>query len=153
MSPSADSPFDTPEATLKTLRMIWVGITFGLVAAAAVIVGATLNSPDPGPVAFGPVRVGYVALAALVVLMAVGYFVRLQVYKRGWETHHVKPDAYARGNIVLFAMLEAAGMLSVVLGGFVGDRFACFVIATAAFAALILNFPNGAPMHPAEPRL
>lgn len=154
--PSGESDrnkLNEPDEALKTLRIIWAAITFGLVATAAVIVAITMNDPDPGPVAFGGIRVGMIALTALVVLMGVGYFIRLQVYKRGWDVHHVKPQAYVQGNIILFAMLEAVGFLSVILGGFVGDRFACFAIATAAFIALILNFPNGGPLRPAEPRL
>ncbi len=145
--------FATPDAALKQLRILWAGITFGLVATAAVIVAVTRNTPDPGPVALGPVRVGTLALVGLIVLMGIGYFVRLQAYKRGWEIHRVKPAAYVTGNLILFAMLEGVGILAVVLGGFVGDRFACFAIATAAFVALLLNFPNGGPLRPAEPRL
>ncbi|MEM9753125.1 MAG: hypothetical protein AAF916_07040 [Planctomycetota bacterium] len=153
MNQSAPTQLNDPNQALKTLRILWAGITFGLVAAGAVIVAVTINQPDPGPVSFGPVRVGTLALGALILLMGMGYFIRLQVYKAGWDTNCVKPAAYVQGNLILFAMVEAVGILSVVLGGFIGDRFACFAIATAALFALILNFPNGGPLRPAEPRL
>ncbi|MEM7576560.1 MAG: hypothetical protein AAF328_03710 [Planctomycetota bacterium] len=153
MNTAATSNPNDPDQALKTLRILWAGITFGLVAAGSIIAAITFNHPDPGPVTLGPVRVGTLALAALVIFMAVGYFIRLQTYKSGWITNRVKPTAYVQGNLILFAMIEAVGMLSVILGGFIGDRFACFAIATAALFALILNFPNGGPLRPAEPRL
>lgn len=153
MNTNTDATLHDPDQALKLLRIIWAAITFGLVAAGAVIAAVAMNQPDPGPVTLGPVRVGTLALCALVVLMGIGYYTRLQVYKSGWETNRVTPAAYLKGNAILFVMLETVGIFAVVLGGFVGDRFACFAIATAALFALVLNFPNGGPLRPAEPRL
>lgn len=143
----------TPKAALQNARVIWVALTFGIVAAAAIVVATIQNTPDPGPVTIGPIRVGTVTLFALVILMGIGYYTRLQTYKAGWRHDAVTPSAYLKGNIVLFALLEGAGLFAVILGGFVGDRLACFGIATAALIAMLINFPNGRPMEPAPPRL
>ncbi|MEM1445848.1 MAG: hypothetical protein AAGF84_07330 [Planctomycetota bacterium] len=153
MNANAGPDFNDPDQALKTLRILWAAITFGLVAVGAVIVGIIMNQPDPGPVPLGPVRVGLYPAFGLMALMPTGYFIRLQIYKRGWKVDRVMPAAYVQGNLILFAVIEGVGIFSVVLGGFVGDRFVCFGIATAALFALILNFPNGGPLRPAEPRL
>jgi hypothetical protein len=145
-------PVAEPDQALKTLRIIWVMVTFGVVVTGAVVAAITMNQPDPGPVTLGPVRVGSVALMLLIGLMAIGYFIRLQTYKAGWVQDRVKPASYVTGNIILFAMIEGAAIVSIILGGFIGDRFACFAIATAGLVGLLLNFPNGGPMRASEPR-
>ncbi len=151
--PQDHVPSDAKPAAIQKLRVVWAASAFGVVAAAAVAVGVTRSHPDPGPVALGGVRVGVIALAVLIALMGVGYYTRLQTYKAGWQRDAVTPSAYLKGNLVLFVLLVIAGLSAIALGTLVGDRFACFGIATAALAALLINFPNGQPMRPAPPRL
>ncbi len=136
-----------------TLVAVWGAMLVGVLTLGAVLVALAQGDADPGATKVGPVRVGVIALGGLVVLMAASYYARLQAYKKGWKRFAVEPQAYFMGNLIVFAALEGASMLALLLGAFVGDRLACYGIATAAFAALLLNYPNGNPMEPQQPRL
>jgi len=96
---------------------------------------------DSGPV------LGYVALAMLVVLTPLGYFIRNQLYKASWQGNVVKPWGYVIGNLTLLAMVEAVSFFGLI-GTLVERSFASlpFVVSVIAMAIQVINFPHGRPM-------
>ena len=139
----------TPRGTLITTRIIWGALLAGQIGFLFVILviwsqedaAAVEHSEDVAQI------VGYVAIAMLVVLTPIGYFIRSQVYKANWQGDVVKPLGYARGNIILLAMLEGTAFFGLI-GTLIERSFSSlpFVVAVIAMAIQVINFPNGRPM-------
>ena len=153
MSLMKDQPA-TPASTLTVTRIVWGGMLLGLIIFGWIQAGAQpAGGPNPGSTTIGGLRPAVIALIALLLGTPLGYFLRLQIYKRGWEGFAVKPKAYYLGNIVLFLILDVIAVLCLFLGLAASDRAACWSIACVAGLTLAINFPNGKPMEPSEPRL
>ena len=83
----------------------------------------------------------------------VGLFTRNQVYHSHWQGEVVVPAGYLKANTVFFTALTLGALgvfLLSVLGGYPAPTFAA---APVVIGLLVFNFPNGAPMRPAPPRI
>jgi hypothetical protein len=138
------------DQVLRTIRIVWGAMLVGIVTITVVLM---MTLGQGGAVLDLPMRPVFLPMGMLMLLVPVGYFFRLQKYKAGWERLAVSQSAYFTGNFVLFALLEATAIVSVLLAVLTVDRQACMVTAAVAFGLLLVNYPNGRPMDPAEPRL
>ncbi len=94
-------------------------------------------------------------LAILIGVGAVlgGLFTRNQIYKSHWRGEAIAPAGYLRANTAFFIALTLGALgvfLLSVLGGYPAPTFAA---APIVIGLLVFNFPNGAPMRPAPPRI
>jgi hypothetical protein len=85
----------------------------------------------------------------LAVLVPTAYIVRGIVYRMGRRDGVLSPAAYANGNIIFYAMCEAVGMFAIVGAFLNGGRGPHLIVAAAAMAVQVLNFPTGAPLRDA----
>ena len=134
-----------PQQTLQTLRLIWGAMLAGIVTVFVIltqVVGATPLGLFPylSAGAWGVLVIGGVA----------GYFVRMEHYKSGWRGHAVTPEAYASGNIILFAFLEGGAMMGNIAAFIEGPRIANIAAVAVAVAVLVVNFPTGRAMEGGE---
>lgn len=138
----------TPAATLSQLRLVWAVMVLGIVSTTAILFMFL-----GGPMFELPFPAVFVPLAILMLGGPVAYFARLQTYKAGWRGDAVAPQAYATGNFILFAVLEAAGLAGGVLAALTPDTAPCLVAGGLALILMALNYPNGGPMEPRSPQL
>ncbi len=132
----------------RTLRVIWAGMLMSIVVTAAAML---LLMKGQQPTLTLPIRPAIVPFGMLMMLLPGAYFFRLQCYKSGWERFSVTPAAYVKGNIALFAVIEATAIVALVLSAMTTDHQACIIAAGVAFGLLLVNFPNGRPMEPTPP--
>ena len=137
-----------PRGMLITTRILWAALLAGQIGFMFVILviwsqkadSPAQNSEDVAQI------IGYIAIAMLVLLTPIGYFIRNQVYKANWEGDVVTPLGYMRGNIILLAMLEGTAFLGLI-GTLVQGSFGLpLVPAVVAMAIQVINFPHGRPM-------
>ncbi len=151
---SASEPALTPESTLRQVRLIWAAMIVGILTFFGISLGMTLSRSQPITINRSLSRaMFYGVMVAFVVLPTVGLALRLKTYKRGYVDRAVTPQAYMKGNIIVFAMLETIAILAslvLLLTGIVAQT--AFVVVLSVML-MILNWPNGHPMHPAEPEL
>jgi hypothetical protein len=145
----------TPEQALLTLRILWGAQILGIVVVATVMAMVFSDSSESQPGAEGLWPAVYAgAWGLLLVGMAVGWFVRNQVYKRYWEAGAVTPAGYVQGNIVFVAITEGAVILGLILSLVFGTPWVWAVLPAAlAVAVLLGTFPGGGPMREQAPRL
>ena len=144
------TPYDPtdPAQALASLRFIWGATILGQVIVVAVVWSIT----DPAD--HDPANADlffYAAVAALIALIPMGYFIRNQVYKANWVGHAITPAGYTRGNIVLFAMTEVPTLVAIVGMLIAADKVRPLVVFGIAVAVLLANFPTGKPMHETQP--
>lgn len=140
-------------AALKQLRRRWLvalAIALPLPFIALPITGAQWIEQAPGSGAGQTMT-----FATLCGLFAVGggLFARNQAYKAGWKGDVVSPDAYVKGNTLLFIALLAGAVGLFVISIGTGYPAPTFAAAPVFVALLAMNFPNGKPMRPAPPRI
>lgn len=141
----------TVDKALMATRLIWAAllmgqITFLIVVGVLLGTGQGPRNPEMGTI------VSYISLGQLVFLVPLGYFVRMQVYKRNWQGNVVTPKGYVTGNVFLFACCEAVamtGLLALLLSGTPGMAAAPAVLA---LATLVVNVPTGQAMRDLEAR-
>ena len=149
MSGISASAAGSPDATLRGLRVVWGGMLASLVTAGALVFAGVIPR-QPFQLRLGPgwsAALTYLPLAALALALPIAYFTRLQSYKRGWVGHVVTPAAYASGNLVLMRTLTAVGIGSFLLALTPQAAQTGFIAGLAAAVSLVINFPNGRPMH------
>lgn len=133
---------------LLVARILWASLLAGEVAFAAIVIVllANGNLAPQAPQSAGLFTV--VAACMLVTCVPLGYFLRGQIYKRGWRGHVIEPPAYMSGNLVLWAMCEGVAMFGLtallVTGG-----WAALGVAVVAAGVQVINYPNGKPLRPA----
>jgi hypothetical protein len=137
----------TPGRALLSARVVWCALLGGQLAFVLVILGIW-RSVDIHMQAEPHVRhlVRYAGVAALLVCVPLGYYFRMQTYKRYWRGSVIAPQGYFTGNLVLFALLETAGTISLAAALVSGSFWPAGVPAGIALAVHLANFPNGKPM-------
>lgn len=138
-----------PKAALLHLRIIWSGLLAGPVVFLFVVLALVSQQSDAAVQNDEDVVriLGYIAIAMLVVLTPIGYFIRNQLYKASWQGNVVKPWGYILGNIILLAMVEAVSFFGLI-GTLLAGSFSSlpFIAAVIAMAIQVINFPHGRPM-------
>src|SRR5690606_27539302 len=89
----------------------------------------------------------------LLICVAIGYFARMQLYKRHWHDNVVQPEGYFSGNLMLFALCEGMALLSIVNAMMAQEWYPYLLPGLAAVLVILINFPTGKPLKPHAPDL
>ena len=144
----ADWTTASPAGALMALRVIWGALLFGQVALLAVVVvlrGSGAQGPGESVTALFWLDVAFLGVA-----IAVGSFVRGQIYKRHWVGDVIMPRGYVLGNVVLLALLEAASIFGLLVTLLHGRLMPTVIPTFIAMGLQAINFPTGAPMRPSR---
>ena len=142
-----------PKGVLTTTRIVWAAMLVGQVVFLVIVLvilsrrsggGGSQASPDMTKI------LGYLVIAMLLGATAIGYFIRSQVYKANWQGDAVTPHGYARGNIILLAMLEGVAFFGLIVTIVHGSCGLAFAAAAIAMAIQVVNFPHGRPMYASD---
>lgn len=142
----------TPSQALKVLRLLWAGLLGMQLVIAAVVLVVVQADPPTADTSLRQLLL-LIAVAVLCVLTPVGLFARNQTYKAHWRADVITPAGYVKGNVILFAMLEGAATVALVLMVVTGLHLGLLAVAAVAVLVQLVNFPNGRPMQPREPAL
>jgi len=145
----AQQNMNDPKQVLMVNRTIWAAMVMGVVAFGAVVFFLSSGASEP-PAAQSPSMLFYVACALVLTAIPAGIFVRGQIFKRSWEGNVIKPQAYTQGNIIAWTSCEAPALVALVamlLGETVMPNL---LPAVAALVMMVLMFPNGKAMLPAD---
>lgn len=148
---------DEQSRTLTLLRIIWGVLAVEVVALGVIVylilAGQAGGSPAGGGSASGGGSVSgggqtlmIVSLTAVIGTAALGYFLRMQAYKKHWVGSRIERAGYFTGNLLLLALIEAGALVAVVcayLAGGVGQELMPLILSLILLA---LNFPNGRAM-------
>lgn len=142
----------TPASALKTLRLIWAALLMGQLSFLVVIV-VLWNGGFQARGFDDTVRMMFMlSIVFLAGTITLGYFIRMQIYKSGWQGQVVSPGSYFTGNLMLLAMLEGASLFALVVTLLNGSLWPTVLPAVAAMAVQVINFPNGQALAPAQPQ-
>jgi hypothetical protein len=144
---------ETPQQALTTARMLWAALLAGQFAFFFVILFLIASAgPAQTPTDVPPAR----SLENLLLMVSTGltagviplaFFIRGQIYKRGWRGDRVMPRAYCAGMLVLLAMLEGASLFGLVVV-LLAQTLWPYILPTAVCVSLqVANFPSGRPMQ------
>lgn len=142
------TPAMTKQKALMTVRLIWLAMLLSPILAFVVLM--FIVKPSPSNDASLNQILHMVSLVFTLVLIPIGYIVRLQIYKKNWVVNSVTPQGYAGGNIVLLGICEGAALLGVVVTFLAGVVMPYILPAFVAVLTQIINWPNGRAMEPAE---
>ena len=146
-----DQPALSKKNALTTLRIIWAILLLSPIVVFVVlmfIVKPTPSADDRFKNILHMVSLGYTLM-----LIPIGYMVRLQTYKKNWQVNMVTPPGYATGNIILLGICEGAALLGVVVTFLAGEMMPYIIPSFIALLTQIINWPNGKAMEPAEMEL
>jgi hypothetical protein len=146
------TPFgpNDPQKALLNLRIIWAVMqTSVIVFMFIVIAQQTAGSPHQPALQTMNVMIG-MSWAMLATIVPVGYFVRMQVYKRSWQGDVIAPAGYTIGNLVLFACCHSVAFFALILVMLNGTLWPTIIPTVLAMAVMVINFPNGHAMHPRD---
>jgi hypothetical protein len=141
----------TPQPPLFITRIIWLGLLGGMLTYSGVILllSADFGEPVPEMAQTFPL----IGAGMLVVGVPVGYFIRMQIYKKNWKEDAIAPGGYFTGNLVLWAIIEGATIASLT-GCLVSQAlWPCFIPAIVGMGLMVINFPTGRPLQPVKPGL
>jgi hypothetical protein len=138
---------DEQKRTLALLRIIWVVLAVEIVALGVIVYLILAGRQGGGAAASGSGQtLLIISIVAVIGSAALGYFLRMQAYKKHWVGSRIERAGYFTGNLLLFALIEAGALVAVVcayLAGGVGQELMPLVLSLILLA---LNFPNGRPM-------
>jgi len=130
-------------------RLLWGAMLMGQVAFLVVLVVLILQGMQGYVTDAGTAQnLLYISSGVMIFGALVGYFLRMQIYKAGWENDHVKPDAYFMGNLILFATLETVSLVALVSVLLVAQLIPFALPALVALILMAVNFPSSSPMRP-----
>jgi hypothetical protein len=139
-----------PHHALAQARVVWAVFVAGVIAMTAigVFMARAADPYEPHGDTHADFIVLVVSIAAVIVLIPLGLFLRGQTFKRGWVGDAVTPSAYLGGCVVAWAMADAAAVFGV--GGMImSQRVMPNVLPTAvSLLLLIAMWPNGRAMFP-----
>jgi F0F1-type ATP synthase membrane subunit c/vacuolar-type H+-ATPase subunit K len=135
---------DDPKQTLLVTRIVWAAMIAGQMLFMIVI---PFIWPDEPKQTQSPDIMLMLPFVMLVVMVPVGYFIRMQVYKANWREDIVAPGGYFTGNLILLAMCEAVAFMGLVNVQLRGELFPALIPTILALMVQIVNFPNGRAMQ------
>ena len=89
----------------------------------------------------------YIIAGLVLVCIPIGYYIRMQLYKRNWQGDIITPKGYFTGNLILLALCEGPALMGLVLVMLAGEFWPWIIPTLVAMGAQIINFPNGRPMY------
>lgn len=153
MNFNSDNSSSDPRKALASARLLWAAMLAGM-AIFAVVVAFAKPGPKPQSEQDPAIQtLFYINCGMLFVGLFVGYVLRNQYYKKFWEGEVVKPKGYLQGNLLLWAIAEGFGMLSLCIVLMSGSFYPYGLPAVGAAMSLLLNFPNGQIMFPPRENL
>jgi hypothetical protein len=127
---------------MTVLRIIWGAMLMGEFAFLAItlVLRQSMNQePDP---AFAQTML-MVALAGLVIITAIGMFVRRSIFNSAADSNGQVPhSAYVTGSIIFWGACEAAALLGIVSILLTGQIIPNILVPAFAMALQVLNFPT-----------
>lgn len=141
----------TKGRALLTTRVVWACLIAGQALFAVSIAVLNAQGALSGDADAQLKRLLFVvSLGMAGVLIPLGYFLRLQTYKRYWQGDTIHPQGYYTGNLILLALCELVGIFAL-LGVFVATQWWPYALgAGVAVLVQVINWPTGLPMEPAE---
>ena len=148
----AAGPFDllSPKTALLNVRIVWGALLFGVIAFMFVVIFLLAGDQQPPLEPQTSTIMFIVSLVMLATTVPVGYFVRMQVYKRSWQGDVISPAGYTTGNIILLACCEGPAFFALILVLMNGSFWPAIIPAAIAMGIMVINFPNGRAMFPPE---
>lgn len=150
----SNSALEERKKVLMTTRIIWAAMLMGQVTIMAVALAMVEEIGQIG--ASGTTASDIMAVIALALVLSctfVGYLLRHQTYKKGWEVNAVKPEAYGTGNILLLAPIEFASVICMVFAIVTSQALPFLGLAVLCFVIQAINFPTNSAMDPTLPDL
>jgi hypothetical protein len=135
----------TPDRALLSARVFWFALLGGQLAFVMVIFGIWRKVPLHLDLRVAT-QVSYAGVIALAMFVPLGYFLRMQTYKRYWRGSIIAPQGYLTGNLVLWLLIETAATVSLLAVLIQGSFWPAGVPAAIAVALHLVNFPTGKPM-------
>jgi len=142
---------DANRIALSRLRIIWAALCLSPVLLFVVLIvmmapkAAAVPTTDPDLVKM----LHYISIGAAVVLLPLGYFLRLQTYKKNWVVNAVSPQGYITGNLLLLALCEGVALFTIIVTYLAGILMPFILPAIVASMTQVINWPTGKPMEPA----
>src|SRR2546423_12110430 len=126
-----------PAVALRVIRIIWAALLMGVLS---FFVAAYLMGPKQRPMDAKMLELLlYVAIAMLVAMVCVGFFMRAMTYRNHRdENGAVSPGGYSSGNTVLFPCWEGPAFAAWTFLTRSGARRPQRLVAGAAAAALLV---------------
>jgi hypothetical protein len=118
-------------------------VIFGAIV--VVLIGMDTFEPADPPL---PWTLFIAAAAVLVTAVPVTVFVRKRIFAQGLENGVVKPQDYLRGNIIVWATIEAATLLSLVGCIVSGAIMPNIIPGVFAVVLFVMLWPDGKAMKP-----
>jgi len=143
---SSDPTPATPARTLLTARVLWYALVAGSVTFLifiAMLITRGLTHPIADDAAQLLTRITW---AMLLVALPLGYFLRMQCYKRHWRGELIAPQGYLVGNLILWALCEGCLLATLGVTLLVGTLWPAVAPALIALAVLFYNHPDGRAM-------
>lgn len=137
-----------PKAALLNLRIIWAVLLTGVIVFMFVVMVQQAAGRPPQPTAPFITIITGVSWGMLAITIPIGYFVRMQVYKRSWRGDVISPAGYTIGNLFLFGCCESVALFSSIALMLIGSVWPTIMPGLIAMAVMVINFPNGRAMHP-----
>jgi hypothetical protein len=136
----------TPQLALRVAWAAWVILLLApLIALAGVAVNLFKHAPPRGAEAVTADAWFVGTLLFIGVAAPAAFFVRGRIFRPYWVGKPVTPGAYVAGMLVIWATLEAAGIVSLV-GCLVTGSTAMLLPALLALGVFALTWPNGQAM-------
>ena len=135
--------------TAHVMRLTWAALLGGECGVGYFLLFYSPAFGQPRPELVGTVTVSLGLVLA--VLIPLGYFVRMQVYKRGWRAHRITPQAYVFANLLLWSLMMAVVLVSVIGAYLTGSRGVALVPAVIGVLVQMVNYPNGDAMRSQPP--
>ena len=146
----------THKQALMNARVIWGVLLLSLLSLGAIgvfLIGQGMGEGAENEPVTGDTLLSVIALIALLGGTFAGYLLRQQAFKAGWTGNAVKPRAYVTGNILLFAPVDGAATVTVIIAIVQGSIFPTMLLAALGVVVLAINFPTGSPMDETLPDL
>ena len=147
-----NSIVNSKSISLTRLRIMWTALLLGpFLLFGILIIGMapktpTVPSTDPALVNL----LHYLTIGMAGLLLPVGYYIRLQTYKKHWVMNAVTPQGYVKANIILFAICKGIALFTIIVTYLAGVLMPYILPAVVASMTHIINWPTGGPMESAE---
>ena len=101
----------TSKRMLLTTRVLWFALIAGQVAS-VMFVTTLLSRGMATPVSEDAAKMFlYTSWAMVVAAVPLGYFLRMQSYKKHWQANVITPQGYLVGNLLLWSLCEVCSIV------------------------------------------
>ncbi|WP_432798872.1 hypothetical protein [Poriferisphaera sp. WC338] len=137
------------QRTTHVMKLTWLALIGGQLGGAFFLLFYSPPIPQPIP-EFAP-NITVALCIILAVLIPLGYFIRMQTYKKGWKSHRITPQAYVFANLLLLSLMLAVYLVAIIGAFLTSNHTITLIPAGIALVIQLVNFPTGAPMQMQPP--